>query len=294
MRKERYQPVLTSVWTDEKFIHFNSDTKLLWLYLLTCKHSNMIGLFNLPKTYIASDLGWVIERVSEPLGILYRNGMIEYDENTQMILLVNNLKHRPIEGPKQLIGAKKVLDELPETLLFKRFNEITDTLSEGYRKGLERVSKPLRLPKPVSCIRKPVTVTESEAVKTPLSAKNADGDRFAQFWAQYPRHEKRKNAFEAFKRLNLKNETFEKIMESLSKQKLSDQWIRDDGKYIPHPTTWLNGHRWEDDIKNCIPDKPETAFDRSQQNIKSFKNKMGIKTESPESKKIEGKNYGED
>ena len=27
----------------------------------------------------------------------------------------------------------------------------------------------------------------------------------------------------------------------------SEQWARDGGRYIPHPTTWLNGERWNDD-----------------------------------------------
>jgi hypothetical protein len=119
----------------------------------------------------------------------------------------------------------------------------------------------------------------------PLSAQSADDDRFTQFWNQYPRHEKKKNAQEAFKRINPQNGTFEKIMESLAKFKMSEQWTRDGGKYIPHPTSWLNGRRWEDEIKDCLPDKPETAFDRSQRNIESFKKKMGIE---PDQKVLEG------
>jgi hypothetical protein len=87
-------------------------------------------------------------------------------------------------------------------------------------------------------------------IELSVSAKAADGvvvSQFSQFWSQYPRKEKKKNSFEAFKRLNLKNGDFEKIMESLSKQKMTEQWTKDGGKFIPHPTTWINGRRWEDE-----------------------------------------------
>ena len=38
-----------------------------------------------------------------------------------------------------------------------------------------------------------------------------------------------------------------KMSDALNAQKQSDQWMRDDGRYIPHPATWLNGRCWEDD-----------------------------------------------
>lgn len=37
------------------------------------------------------------------------------------------------------------------------------------------------------------------------------------------------------------------MLVALARQRNSDDWQRDDGRYIPHPTTWLNGRRWEDE-----------------------------------------------
>jgi len=39
------------------------------------------------------------------------------------------------------------------------------------------------------------------------------------------------------------------IKENLRKQKNSDDWTRNDGQYIPYPATWLNGQRWEDEVR---------------------------------------------
>jgi len=35
-------------------------------------------------------------------------------------------------------------------------------------------------------------------------------------------------------------------MAGLERSKVSEQWQRDGGQFIPHPATWLNGRRWED------------------------------------------------
>lgn len=36
------------------------------------------------------------------------------------------------------------------------------------------------------------------------------------------------------------------MMQALGRQKASADWQKDGGQYIPLPTTWLNGERWED------------------------------------------------
>ena len=38
-------------------------------------------------------------------------------------------------------------------------------------------------------------------------------------------------------------------MHGLARWKDSDQWTRDDGRFIPHPATWLNGRQWEDEVQ---------------------------------------------
>ena len=35
-----------------------------------------------------------------------------------------------------------------------------------------------------------------------------------------------------------------------------DQWNRDNGQFIPHPATWLNQRRWEDELTIQLPEVP--------------------------------------
>lgn len=77
-------------------------------------------------------------------------------------------------------------------------------------------------------------------------------ERFAEFWSEYPRKDKKKEAERVFLSLHLSDEKFKAIMDALRRQKASRQW--QDKKYIPMPPVWLRGERWEDEMDEESPD----------------------------------------
>lgn len=77
-----------------------------------------------------------------------------------------------------------------------------------------------------------------------LSANERDR-RFDKFWSVYPRHEGKQAAVKAFDKLKPDDTMLETMVNAILKQKRTDQWS--DPRYIPHPATWLNGRRWEDE-----------------------------------------------
>lgn len=70
---------------------------------------------------------------------------------------------------------------------------------------------------------------------------------FEKFWIEYPRKVSKKKSFQIWKRLKVKKDLFDKIMKTLLIYKKSSQWVKDNGLYIPHPSTFLNQERWEDE-----------------------------------------------
>jgi hypothetical protein len=69
---------------------------------------------------------------------------------------------------------------------------------------------------------------------------------FESFWKVYPRKigkEKCKNWFKSHKP---KEDLVKQMIEAVEQQKKSKQWS--DPQYIPHPYTWLNQGRWEDEL----------------------------------------------
>lgn len=74
-------------------------------------------------------------------------------------------------------------------------------------------------------------------------------ERFNDFWSMYPRKVAKPKALKVWEKINPDKDVFLKIMSSLEIQKKSSQWTKDDGQFIPHPTTWLNQERWNDETQ---------------------------------------------
>ena len=87
--------------------------------------------------------------------------------------------------------------------------------------------------------------SESKYKSESKSEDNAR-EEFEKFWSAYPRKAGNKQkAFEAFKKADV---SLDVLLAAIENQKQSAQWSKDNGQFIPHPTTWLNGKRWEDQL----------------------------------------------
>ena len=83
---------------------------------------------------------------------------------------------------------------------------------------------------------------------------------FNRFWEAYPRKVSKRTAYKAFMKLKVDSKKLELMLNAIKQQKQSDQW--QDERYIPHPTTWLNQERWNDE-----PPKPKGYGDYLQRPI---------------------------
>jgi hypothetical protein len=43
------------------------------------------------------------------------------------------------------------------------------------------------------------------------------------------------------------------MIAKIEQAKTQDDWIKDGGKFIPYPATWLNAKRWEDEETELHP-----------------------------------------
>lgn len=69
---------------------------------------------------------------------------------------------------------------------------------------------------------------------------------FEKFWKLYPRKESKKKAFDIWKRHSIE-ESLSEILVFIGKATTTDRWR---GGYVPQPTTFLNGERWNDELKS--------------------------------------------
>lgn len=83
---------------------------------------------------------------------------------------------------------------------------------------------------------------------------------FALFWKLYPRKVQKAKAQAAWEKLDVTPEMLSVITASLARQVSSIDWLKSNGQFIPHPTTWLHGKRWEDELTPATHGKPESSF----------------------------------
>ena len=93
------------------------------------------------------------------------------------------------------------------------------------------------------------TESKSEAKSNPNTSR---ASAFDAFWKAYPKKTGKEAARKSFARAKADIGT---MLSALEVQKQSEQWTKNNGQFIPNPTTWLNQGRWEDELP-----KPSGGF----------------------------------
>ena len=79
-------------------------------------------------------------------------------------------------------------------------------------------------------------------------AKSEDyAEGFDTFWAAYPKHKDKAAAVTWWEKHKPSPDLLNQMLAAIAWQALQADWIKDNGQYIPLPSTWLNKKRWNDE-----------------------------------------------
>lgn len=131
--------------------------------------------------------------------------------------------------------------------LYREWEEANDRSVERRESGMKGATKRWA-PKPIRTPR-----------ATPIQT-SSDPD-FEQFWNAYPRKVGKKKAQIAWRKATDKPEVVDMI-KAVDLAKHTEQWTKDNGQYIPHPSTWLNEGRWADEQAKKPPSTMEAFLSR--------------------------------
>ena len=90
---------------------------------------------------------------------------------------------------------------------------------------------------------------------------------FENFWKAYPRKQDKGRVEKWFKQHKPSEEIVEKMIKQIARFKETEQWKKEDGKYIPYPSTWLNAKSWEDEFET-EQEKEERMFREIEEKYK--------------------------
>jgi hypothetical protein len=155
----------------------------------------------------------ILTRFEKDDKVVYRDGWI----------LIKNFIKNQVLNPSVIEGIYREIEDIPPAL---KGLINTDCIQTGSTLGTDKLGK----------------------VKYSKVKLNKEyNEKFEKFWTEYPNKVAKKKALDSFSRIDPK--LFDAIMAGLAKWKLSAQWQKDGGQFIPHPTTWLNQERWNDEVK---------------------------------------------
>jgi len=90
-------------------------------------------------------------------------------------------------------------------------------------------------------------------LKKDISNSNDLDVSFSSFWQVYPKREAKQAAIKAWQKLNPDSSLVTKILFAIDAQKKHKENLKQSNAFTPewpYPATWLNGHRWDDEIND--------------------------------------------
>jgi len=242
-----YSKVSGAFWTGKTGKSLRGDhlSQTIAFYLMTSPHSNMIGVFYCPISYIAHDIGSSFEGASESLKKLCEGGFCTYDEDAEMVWVHEMARFQIGDSLKptdnRVIDIQKQYSNLAESLIktgfYARYKDCF------HLKQQKEKASPSKAPSQVPL--KPETGTETGTEGKPIV--RSEPAPFDVFWETWPKSPRKVGKAACEKKWNTKelDAIAEQIIEHVTQMKKTKQW--QDG-FEPAPMTYINQGRWADEI----------------------------------------------
>lgn len=232
-----------------------ADAQLLALYLLTNPHANMIGLYYLPLVLVRKELAMSMAQIVKALAALERAVFATYDPESEIVWVFEMARYQLGDQLQPHDGRVKALARVYAEMSSNPFlGDFHDRYAAAFHLGCRREGGPRGTPRggicsPLIPVPDPVPVLRNEESK----------DRFERFWRTYPKRKGKDAAWRAWQKRNPDEALTDEMIAALHQQMRDPDWIKDSGKYIPHPSTWLNQARWHDEPV-ALPQVSETTL----------------------------------
>lgn len=117
-----YTKIYDRVWSMLKRKGVSQGGKMLYIYLFSCSHRTLLGIYKLPVSYIAEDLELSQQAVKKLISELNKSDLIEYDTANSCVFVKKFLECNEIPNKNVEKKAVKVAtNDLPSTFLLEHF-----------------------------------------------------------------------------------------------------------------------------------------------------------------------------
>ena len=178
--------------------------------------------------------------------------------------------------PKKITGSEDEQNESNE-------NQTKAKKANGFSEKQSKAKKADNDNEYDNDILKPPIVPPEE---TPVQKASLQEQRFSSFWKEYPKKVGKQAALKAWEKIRPDAELYESIMQAIATAKESQEWTKENGQYIPHPATWLNQGRWDDELTPAKAEPERRAPNYGSNSGRTERKETG--TESTAKKTLSG------
>lgn len=249
----------------------------LKMQLKTIRTNGILEFEGLEDTFyeeLALDLDEDVENVKVTLAFLSTHGMLEQISSDEYILprVLDCIgsETKVAERVRKYRANKK----LEEQQKLQCNSEVTNSNTD--------IEKDIDIEDKYICSICCCKIKENEFKKYHKKCYNCYlEEKFNIFWNEYPKRVGKEKAKKAFFKTCLDDVVFSEMLEALNKFKMTSDWKKEKGQYIPYPASWLNQKRWEDEFNFEIDEsKIENNHDEIDSEVeKRFMNIVGAKYE---------------
>jgi len=218
--------IRTDIFCDEAMLQLETQSRMIAVYLYCNKHIGLTNLYKLPIGYIQIETGYDISSIKLSLDKLQEVGIIKHKDYFWLQLCRKDFAALQYSGKFNDIAIEKYISEIPKEI--KAYFNIDSSIDSSIDTN----------------DKQEIINNKSKTI----NKKQELGKSFNLFWEEYPKKVNKVTALKSFEKLNPDKHLLDVIIKGIAFFKETKEWKKDDGQFIPYPTTWLNNKRWEDEI----------------------------------------------
>lgn len=249
----KYVRVMRSIWTDPDWLELSSRSKMIYLQLISQANISKAGVLpTVPRRWASMYPDLEVDDILAAIEDLTSAGFVLVDEDTEELLVRTYMRYDEMyaqpNGRKAITAATdEIVSSTLRATVEQELEELTGEGSDnpsgnpsgkgsGNPSGKGSLTPRTRNLEPGTLNHEPSTDVELV-------------DGFDDFWRAYPRKTGKAQAVKAWGKLKPvdREQAVGILPEHVS------YWHRAGTatQFIPHPATWLNGRRWEDELPSA-------------------------------------------
>ena len=239
----------TATWNSPEFRKFSPEAKLLLIYLFTNDAKSITGIYKIDFDKMSFDTGIKVQKIAKIIEELKNELMYDYDKG--IVWIIAHTRKQFCRTPKI---SDRILKGIENNLTTLNGHPFVGLFLKEY--GYLPLFSGAPYPYPLYTLTNGSIYPPGEGGGEGKGIIKKEGVKngFEKLWNSYPKKKSKGQAEKVFSKINPDEQLLAKMIATIERAKKSEDWIKEKGKYIPHPATWLNAKGWEDE--EIVIDQP--------------------------------------